>query len=132
MRYAPCWLLIGISRDRYFELLHYCRQYPEWKLEADSLLGIRAIKMDGQPHGTTVGDPVSSVAERRERLLEKMTVVEECAAAEADGGWASAIIQNVCIGKSYDQIDKTILPTSTRSEFFRKRRNFFAMLNARI
>ena len=50
MRYLPCWKQIGISQDRYTELLHFCRQYPEWKAEANSLLGIRAIKMDGLPH----------------------------------------------------------------------------------
>ena len=55
MRYTPCWKQIGISQDRYTELLHFCRQYPEWKAEANSLIGIRAIKMDGQPHGTADG-----------------------------------------------------------------------------
>lgn len=30
MRYTPCWKQIGISQERYFELLHFCRQYPEW------------------------------------------------------------------------------------------------------
>ena len=51
MRYLPCWKQIGISQDRYQELLHFCRQYPEWKMEANSLIGIRAIKADGLPHG---------------------------------------------------------------------------------
>ena len=132
MRYVPCWRQIGMLRDRYFELLHFCRQYPDWKLEADSLLGIRAIKLDSQPHGTTVGDPVASVAERRERLLQKIQIVEDCARTVGDGRWYAAIIQNVCMGKSYDHIDRTILPTSMRSEFFRYRRAFFAVLDEKI
>ena len=72
MRYQPCWKQIGISVERYRELLHFCRQYPEWKTEANSLLGIRAIKMDGQPHGNGVSDPVAMAAEKREKLMTKI------------------------------------------------------------
>ena len=74
MRYLPCWKQIGISQDRYTELLHFCRQYPEWKAEANSLLGIRAIKMDGLPHGSGKSDPTSAAAMQRERLLAKIQV----------------------------------------------------------
>ena len=81
MRYLPCWKQIGISQDRYTELLHFCRQYPEWKAEANSLLGIRAIKMDGLPHGSGKSDPTSAAAMQRERLLAKIQVVDECAKA---------------------------------------------------
>ena len=85
MRYLPCWQQIGISKDRYQELLHYCRQYPEWKTEANSLLGIRAVKMDGQPHGSGKSDPVAMAAERRDRLLSKIKLVDDCAREIADG-----------------------------------------------
>ncbi len=30
MRYTPCWKQIGISQERYLELVYFCRQYPEW------------------------------------------------------------------------------------------------------
>ena len=131
MRYLPCWKQIGISASRYSELLHYCRQYPEWKTEANSLLGIRAIKMDGQPHGNGKSDPVSMAAERREKLIEKITIVDDCA-REIDGGvWYSSIIQNVCMGRSYTQLDRALMPTSDANAFFRRRREFFDILNKR-
>ena len=66
MRYIPCWKQIGIAKDRYLELLHFCRQYPEWQMEAASLIGIQGMKMDGQPRGTKKHDPVAAAAERRE------------------------------------------------------------------
>ena len=131
MRYLPCWKQIGISQDRYRELLHFCRQYPEWKTEANSLLGIRAIKADGQPHGTGKSDPVAMAAERREKLIEKISIVDECARMIEDGGWYAAIIQNVCIGKSYTQMDRALMPTSDANAFFKKRREFFEALNKR-
>ena len=131
MRYLPCWKMIGISADRYRELLHYCRQYPEWKAEANSLLGIRAIKMDGQPHGSTTSDPVVQAAERRERLMEKIELVDKCAREIGGGEWYAAIIQNVCIGRPYEQMDRALMPTSDRNAFFKKRREFFDVLDKR-
>ena len=132
MRYVPCWKQIGISKDRYMELLHFCRQYPEWKAEANSLLGIRAIKADGQPHGTGKSDPVALAAERRERLLQKIGIVDECARAISGGEWYAAIIQNVCIGRSYTQMDRALMPTSDKNAFFKRRREFFDMLDKKI
>lgn len=129
MRYLPCWKQIGISQDRYRELLHFCRQYPEWKTEANSLLGIRAIKMDGQPHGSGKSDPVAMEAEKREKLIEKIGIVDTCARAVDDGAWYASIIQNVCIGRSYEQMDRALMPTSDRNAYFKKRREFFEILN---
>ena len=131
MRYLPCWKQIGISQDRYRELLHFCRQYPEWKTEANSLLGIRAIKQDGQPHGTGKSDPVAMAAERRERLVDKIRIVDECAMAVDGGVWYASIIQNVCIGRPYEQMDRALMPTSDKNAYFRKRREFFDLLDKR-
>ena len=129
MRYLPCWKQIGISQDRYRELLHFCRQYPEWKTEANSLLGIRAIKMDGMPHGAGKSDPVAAAAEKREKLIEKIGIVDTCAKAVDGGAWYASIIQNVCIGRSYEQMDRALMPTSDKNAYFRKRREFFELLD---
>ena len=129
MRYLPCWKQIGISASRYSELLHYCRQYPEWKTEANSLLGIRAVKADGLSHGNGKSDPVAAAAEKREKLLEKIAIVDECAKAIDGGDWYASIIQNVCIGRSYEQMDRALMPTSNKNAYFRKRAEFFRLLN---
>ena len=131
MRYLPCWKQIGISKERYQELLHFCRQYPEWKIEANSLLGIRGMKMDGQPHGSGKSDPVAIAAAKRERLLDKIRIVEECAENAGGGDWFAAIIQNVCIGKPFAQIDQTLIPTAKANTFYKYRREFFTLLNKR-
>ena len=131
MRYLPCWKQIGITPERYRELYNFCRQYPDWKTEANSLLGIKAIKMDGQPHGSGKSDPVAMAAEKRDKLLAKIAIVEECAKEAGGGEWYAALIQNVCIGKSYEQLDKALMPTSFRQEFFAQRRSFFKLLNDR-
>ena len=129
MRYLPCWKQIGITKDRYQELLHFCRQYPEWKTEANSLLGIKAVKMDGQPHGSGISDPVAMAAEKRDRLLSKIKIFDDCARQIGGGEWYAAIIQNVCIGRPYEQMDRALMPTSEKNAFFKIRRMFFDLLN---
>jgi len=129
MRYIPCWKTIGIDKERYLELLNFCRQYPRWKIEANSLLGIRAVKADGLPHGSGISDPVARAAAKRERLLSKIQLVDDCAKTIGGGEWYAVIIQNVCIGYSYQNIDKALMPTSKSNSFFRMRREFFRLLD---
>ena len=129
MRYLPCWKQIGITKERYQELMYFCRQYPDWKLEANSQLGIKAIRNDGLPHGNRMRDPVAAAAERREKTLAKIALVEECARTVGDGEWYAAIMQNVCYGKAWTKIDTSIMPTSTANEYFKQRRLFFELLD---
>ena len=129
MRYDPCWKQIGITHERYRELKYFCLPYPAWKTEADSLLGVRAIKMDGMPHGSGKSDPVAMAAERRDKLLSKMKVVDDCAREIGGGKWYAVMIQHVCNGKSYEQLDKALMPTSYRKEFFEQRKMFFELLD---
>ena len=129
MRYTPCWKQIGIAKDRYLELLHFCRQYPEWKMEASKMLGIQGMKADGMPRGNRKRDPVAAAAERRDRLIKKIDIVDECARAIDGGIWYAAIIQNVCMGKPYTVLDRALMPTSDKNAYFRKRREFFEILD---
>lgn len=132
MRYTPVANQIGISKARYLELLHFCRQYDDWRKEANSLLGISAIRMDGMPHGTGKSDPVARAAERRERLLAKMAIVEGCAKASGSGEWYAALMDHVCRRKTWKEMKELtpeILPTSDSNTFYKRRREFFDMLN---
>lgn len=127
--YIPCWDKIGISKDRYLELLYFCRQYDRWKHEASAYLGIRGKALDGMPHGAGVGDPVAMAAERRMTITAKIDLVEQCALAVSDGQWMRALIDNVCRGKPYSMLSPICLPTSHREDFFKARREFFVLLD---
>ena len=129
MRYVPCWKQIGITQSRYLELLNFCRQYPSWKSEANSLLGVRPVVNDGMPHGNKKVDPVARAVEKRERILSKMALVEECARAVSDGEWYATIMQNVCYGKAYEKLDIELMPTSNKNAYFKQRRLFFELLD---
>ena len=124
-----------ISKDRYIELRAFCRQYPQWKVEAASMLELTAVNMDGMPHGTEPGDPTYRAVERRERLTEKISMVERCAAAIDGGAWFRAILLNVCNGMAWEVI-RDLHPEALKSSkvqaYFKARRQFFNLLDKEI
>lgn len=127
--YVPAWDKIGISKERYLELLHFARQYDQWRRDAASLIGIRGKALDGQPHGSGVGDPVFAAVEKRNTIMAKIEIVQRCALGVDGGIWFNALIENVCRAKPHAVIDQTILPTANRAAFFQARRKFFILLN---
>lgn len=127
--YMPHYQRYGLSAQRYNELRAFCLQYPLWKAEAESLLGVGGQKLNGMPHGSGVGDPVARAAERREKLIEKISLVESVARSVDDGRWYTALIQNCCLGRGLLMIDPAILPTSNRNAYYVARRTFYLALN---
>ena len=127
--YVPHYQKYGLSTARYNELRAFCLQYPLWRAEAESLLGVGAQRYSSMPHGSGVGDPVARAAERRERLNDKIHLVEEAARAVDGGKWFAALIQNCCMGRGLSAIDQTILPTSNRNAYFVARRAFYVYLD---
>lgn len=125
----PHYQRYGLSAQRYNELRAFCLQYPLWKAEAESLLGVGGQKLNGMPHGSGVGDPVARAAERREKLIEKIGLVESVARSVDDGRWYTALIQNCCLGRGLLMIDPAILPTSNRNAYYVARRTFYLALN---
>lgn len=130
--YRPNYTEYGISVERLKELRAYCYQYPEWLAEANSLVGVGAQKYSDMPHGTDVGDPVGRAVERRAVLLNKAATVQRVARTVGEGRWYTALIQHCCIGKSWDDIEKALMPTSNRNEFYKIRRMFYLLLHVTL
>ena len=116
----------GISGKRYKELCGFCEQYPEWKHELSSLPVLRAVQIDGMPHGSSVGDPTSALALRRHIIELKCMLIEETAKEASPELW-QYIIQSVCYNKPYRAMD---IPSS-QIPFFTQRRYFFFLLDKR-
>ena len=135
----------GISRWELAELKAFCRQYPEKKEQADSLLGVRSTshvveysvgegddkKILGTvlPRGNSGSNPVEDTAMKRIRLLEDCDLIDRVAKSVDGGGWERALILNCCYGIGYADIDPKLLPTSHRNAFFQAKREFYVLLN---
>lgn len=124
-----------ISKERYLELRAFCLQYPQWKVEAASMLGVTGAGVDDMPHGTDPGDPTGKAVERREILVTKIMLVEKCAAAIERGAWCQSLILNVCNRRSWEAIRDLypeLLKNSDRTRFFKARRMFYNLLDREL
>lgn len=70
-----------IERERYYELKHFCRQYPIWKKAYNALDGLSKRPDDLELFRKTGerNDPTTRCVEAREYYAERMEMVEQCA-----------------------------------------------------
>ena len=131
-RYLPKYEDIGISRERYIELLHFCRQYPEWIRDATNQIGCSGHGNGQVTHGSgSVSDPVFAAVQRREKYLDKIQMVSTSALEAGGDAWYGVLISNVCYGIPLANLDPTDAPTSNLHAYFAVKKRFFGILNAK-
>lgn len=68
-----------ISKHRYYELKHFCLQYPEWKKMLSELeIKMETVKL-GMMHSSEPSDPTARLAESRVDLQRAIMLVEQAA-----------------------------------------------------
>lgn len=128
--YIPDYSDVGISRDRYRELLYFCRQYPEWIRQCAEKLGVSAQQYKQQPHGAgTVSDPTLRQVIAREIYWRKVGMVD-AAADKAAPEWKNVLITNVCYAVALSCIDTGVMPTTHIHDYFVAKKRFFIALDA--
>lgn len=118
-----------ISRHRYYELKHFCLQYPDWQKlihSNDILKGNSLIKLDGEQveFKDPVHDYVASVDS-----VKKCAEMVEAAAYASDPSIANYILQAVCYGKTYEELRELQKMPCGRSYFYKAYRKFFWYLD---
>lgn len=122
----PYW----IERHRYYELKHFCLQYPIWKKVYLSLDGanksstsfIEVSKSDSN------GDPVAKIAEARIFYADRIEMVER-AARETDPQIGSYILKAVTEGLSYDILKVREAIPCGKDAYYELYRRFFWLLH---
>lgn len=114
-----------IPKHRYYELKHFCLQYPEWKEQVK--IEIEKGEGGGDPRWS---DPVGKTASAREKCLNKIRMVEECslAASEEIGKY---ILKSVTEGCSYVQLKMIYNIPCGKDMFYDRYRKFFYVLSVR-
>lgn len=131
---AECW---NISWDEYKELVYFCRQYEQKRRDAEAMLTIRGSTpspvygKDGtaefMPYGSGgISDPVALAAEKRERLIRDIRMIEKAAKLAGDE-LAPWLLRNVTGKAGITRIIADGCPISER-QFYRMRRRFFFIL----
>lgn len=122
-----------ISKHRYYELRHFCLQYPEWISMIGDIDGLPFSSPERHEHINQGrhSDPTAVYAEAREFLTRKINLVDK-AAFEASNHqfWYTILIEAVTTGSSYDILEarKGIMPVS-RNEWYDVYRKFFWYLD---
>lgn len=115
-----------IDKHRYYELKHFCLQYPEWKKSYSAfddtslpLSMIEYIPTDNLP-----GDPTAKRALMKFFYSERIKLIERTA-IEIDPYLYSYIIKGVTEGKSYTYLKTKLGIPYGRNMYYKRYRKFF-------
>lgn len=122
----PYW----IPKHRYFELKHFCLQYPDWKNEYAALLGVDSLSSLNLSKSRlkNTADRTSDSAIRRLYFSDRMRMVEQ-SAIDADPDIFEYLLKGVTAGYSYTYL-KTCCDIPCGKDFYYDRyRRFFWLLD---
>lgn len=122
-----------ISKHRYYELRHFCLQYPDWERMLNDIDGLpnSSSGIKERVNEGSLPDRTATYAEARIYLDYRMGLVRK-AAFEASNHqfWYTILVDAVTTGASYDVLEaqKGIMPVS-RNEWYDVYRRFFWFLD---
>ena len=122
-----------IDKHRYYELKHFCLQYPLWKKAYTELCTAMRKNPDANAyiHGSDVVDSTSDIASARVYFSSRMGLVQSIA-MEADAEIGSYIFEAVTKGLSFDTLQTVYeIPCGKDLYYDRYRKFFWLLSNAR-
>ena len=124
---SPWW----IPKQRYYELKHFCLQYPDWKVQARMIDGIQnQAEYTDMPKTVTdkILDPTFRNAEKRAKLQSKIDMVEH-AAIYAGEDLSNYILKGITEGITYSILQCKLRIPCNRNEYYDRYRKFFWVLD---
>lgn len=115
-----------IPKHRYYELKHFCLQYPEFKKKYNELCekipgGIISVK-----HDDVI--PVDKSVEVRQRYLDQMNLIEECTKL-ADPIIGPYLLKGITEGRPYNYLRLHDNIPCGKDMYYDLYRKFFYILN---
>lgn len=110
-----------ISKHRYYELKHFCLQYPEWRKKCLSLqnsLRAASLREDEVKQYGVYNDPVSDAVIKLQEYKNLIEVVES-SVKDTDSDISSYLIKAVTEGYSYTYL-KTVADIPCSKDYFYK------------
>lgn len=118
-----------IPRHRYYELKHFCLQYPDWKKQYVLLNGCeRKPELYLRVKHSNVDDPTARIAEEKVFFSDRMDTVKK-AAMETDEVFGNYILQAVTEGLSYDVLKLRLNIPCGKDTYYELYRRFFWLLD---
>lgn len=122
----PYWL----EKHRYYELKHFCLQYPIWKKAYSSLDGLATRPSDSSMFiaTNTLSDPTANCAIAKTFYSERLDMIKRVA-KETDPTLANYILEAVTEGWSYDILKARLEIPCCKDVYYDLYRRFFWLLN---
>ena len=122
----PYW----IERHRYYELKHFCMQYPIWEKTYEAMNGLLGRPADLTSFGKMkhISNPTERVGIMKAYYSERMDMIRK-AAEKANGDLAEYIVRGVTEGLSYDMLKIKMDIPCCKDVYYESYRRFFWILN---
>lgn len=122
----PYW----IDRHRYYELKHFCLQYPLWKKSRSAVDGTKKAVITSILNSKTnvINSPTERCAEERVFYSNRIDMVEK-AAKETDSILYRYILRAVTEGMSYDYLRTSLNIPCSKDTYYNLYRRFFWLLS---
>lgn len=119
-----------IEKHRYYELKHFCLQYPLWKRAYNSVDGLSSLPLYAASLSKNYnhGDPVSKCAEMRMFYADKMDMLKRVA-NETDPNIGVYILEGVTKGLSYAKLKARLDIPCGKEMYYDLYRKFFWLLS---
>lgn len=119
-----------IPRQRFYELKHFCLQYPSWKKvlsDSDSIIS-SCFNETGIPKTNNISKPVEICADIRSTYINKIDIVEK-AAKSASEELCDYILKAVTEGYSYNYLKTKMNIPCCKETYYKSYRRFFWLLD---
>lgn len=119
-----------IDKHRYYELKHFCLQYPEWKKAYAEFNdpGIPLSMIERMPTDNIPGDPTAKRAMLKAHYSDKIALIEQTA-LETDLYLHEYILKAVTEGLSYAHLKTKLNIPCGRDMYYDRYRRFFWILS---
>lgn len=119
-----------IEKHRYYELKHFCLQYPTWKHKYNSLISYPSGWPKPIPPTKTnvISDPVTKHIDDRLFYANRMDMLERVA-KETDAELACYILKAITEGISYDHLRARSNIPCCKDTYYELYRRFFWLLS---
>lgn len=122
----PYW----IEKHRYYELKHFCLQYPIQKKVYASLDGLsgHSTNFTTMVVSSTLGDPTARIGIAKTYYSDRIKMIERTV-MQTDSSLGIYILQGVTEGWSYDIIKARLEIPCCKDTYYELYRRFFWLLN---
>lgn len=119
-----------IDKHRYYELKHFCLQYPQWKKAYHdySDLSIPSSMIEKFPSSNGPSDPTARRAMMRAYYEEKVKLIEDIA-RKSDKYLHEYILKGVTENRSYTYLRSKLEIPCGRDLYYDRYRRFFWLLS---